>query len=273
MSSRSARSPGAAALADLLVDQLVGRARARAGTGASRAVRWGPSAASSGHPARVGGPADDLAERGAEPSLALLVLHAEDRAHDHLEGERLHARQRAERLAERPALDLAPRPPAPSCPRSRAAARRGRAAASACAGACGRPRRAAAPSCCPAPAAGHVRLAGVQQPRVAGEDLLDRVRVGDEHPGALVGDLERERVAVAAPAVLHVGRGAHEPAAVCSARGALGPGGRLTEFTYQTVSEYPRVCNWVFPGLRQPPARPAPRAPPPRPRTRAKSRA
>ena len=33
--------------------------------------------------------------------------------------------------------------------------------------------------------------------RVAGEDLLDRLRVGEHHPGAFVGDAEREHVAVA----------------------------------------------------------------------------
>ena len=40
-----------------------------------------------------------------------------------------------------------------------------------------------------------VCLTRVQQPRVAGEHLLDRRRIGGDHPGAFVGDLQREEIA------------------------------------------------------------------------------
>ena len=56
-----------------------------------------------------------------------------------------------------------------------------------------------------------VGLAGVQQPRIAGEHLLDRVGVGEEDPGALVGDLHGEHVAVAAVKLLHHRGRPHEP--------------------------------------------------------------
>jgi len=47
-----------------------------------------------------------------------------------------------------------------------------------------------------------VALAGVEDPRVAGEDLFHGLGVGDHHPGAFVGDLDREHVAEAGPALL-----------------------------------------------------------------------
>jgi len=42
-----------------------------------------------------------------------------------------------------------------------------------------------------------VALAGVEDAGIAGEDLLDRLRVGQHHPGSFVGDLQGEHVAVA----------------------------------------------------------------------------
>ena len=47
-----------------------------------------------------------------------------------------------------------------------------------------------------------VALAGVEDARIAGEDLLDERRVGHHHPGPFVGDPDREHVAEAGPALL-----------------------------------------------------------------------
>ena len=57
-----------------------------------------------------------------------------------------------------------------------------------------------------------VRLAGVQEPRVPGEHLLHGVRVAQEHPDALVRDPQGEHVAVAPRGVLHERRGPRDPA-------------------------------------------------------------
>jgi hypothetical protein len=57
-----------------------------------------------------------------------------------------------------------------------------------------------------------VRLAGVQQRRVAREDLLDGGRVAHQHPRALVLDAQRERVAVAVAHPLHERARPRQPA-------------------------------------------------------------
>ena len=72
--------------------------------------------------------------------------------------------------------------------------------------------------------------------RVAGEDLLDRVGVGEHHPRALVRDPQREHVAVAALAVLEHRARAGIQRTVWSGRGVVGPGG-IMAFTYRMVSE------------------------------------
>ena len=71
-----------------------------------------------------------------------LALDAEDPGHDHVEGDRLHPRRQREGLADRPAVDLAFGRRRRSSACSARSPRRGRAAAAACAGACGagRPR-------------------------------------------------------------------------------------------------------------------------------------
>jgi hypothetical protein len=42
-----------------------------------------------------------------------------------------------------------------------------------------------------------IALTGMEDLRITGEDLLDRRRIGQDHPGAFVGDAQREHVAVA----------------------------------------------------------------------------
>jgi hypothetical protein len=57
-----------------------------------------------------------------------------------------------------------------------------------------------------------VGLARAQHARVAGEDLLDRVRVREEDPRSLVDDPDREDVAVARAAALHERHRPRDPA-------------------------------------------------------------
>jgi hypothetical protein len=57
----------------------------------------------------------------------------------------------------------------------------------------------------------HVRLAGVQQRRVAGEDLADGIGVGEHHPRRLGADPDRERVAVLALGAQHERPGPQGP--------------------------------------------------------------
>ena len=110
--------------------------------------------------------------------------HPEHGAPHHLEGDRLHARPQLDRAARRPGLHLAVGHARPSSPRSGASARRGTVGASSlrCA-MCGCSSSSGTRVAAEDGEQHHVRLAGVQQPGVAGEHLLHRVGVGEEHPG------------------------------------------------------------------------------------------
>ena len=198
---------------DLLADQLVARciagvdearhglepARAPGGRARSISAR-APSTMSSIRAQRVG-------------SCRRSVARAEDRAHDDLERHRLHARAHGER--RRPRGHVATSRSATSVHQRRvrgACARRGRRAAAACAGACAR-----APSSSSTergPSIGRriaLRLARVEHGGIAGEDLLDGLGVREHHPRALVGELERERVAVALAQPLQPGERPRDP--------------------------------------------------------------
>ena len=214
MSSRSSRSAARAALADLLVDQLVGRRSRPPRTGWSAASRCGPSTASIASGAGSSPHSSALAEAPrAGDRAAFVVLHAEDGADDHLERDRLHRGARRSRAARRPALDLRRLRPRPSSARSRACAPRGRTAASACAGTCARPRRAAAPSGAPAAAAARrwPRRRGAPARRPVKTCLIASGSARNTQVPSLR-DPQREHVAVAPPAVLEHRTRAVDPA-------------------------------------------------------------
>ena len=200
-----------AALADLLVDQLVGgpahpAEHARAGRVA------GPEHGEHGHPLRVAAPLEHVTEDRHQPRPPALVLHPEDRAHDHLERDALGGVAHRIGLAQGPALDLVARRLGHGLlVAAHALAMEGRKHQLALAHVRGvveqqhgvvAQQRKKDPVC----------LAGVQEARVAGEDLLDRVGMGQEHPCALVGDLHGEHVAVTAVELLHHRPGPDEPA-------------------------------------------------------------
>ena len=93
----------------------------------------------------------------------------------------------------------------------------------------------------------HVGLAGVQKARVAGEHLLHRVGVGQEHPGALVHDPQGEHVPVAPPAALHHGRGPHDPLDALDRLRCGGPRGQARRCGHGGSSTGPcphRRCRW-----------------------------
>ena len=93
--------------------------------------------------------------------------------------------------------------------------------------------------------AGHVGLAGVEDRRVAGEDLLDVVRVGEHHRRALLADADREHVAVVARGSVEEGPRPRKPHASDWRRmGWDGPGGSVAGgVTYRRVFEYQPVCQ------------------------------
>ena len=197
MSSRSLEVAGAAALGDLAVDQLVDPVDAAPegaeAAGPGRGRRGAAAAAGAGLVVR-----SRKSRRASRSSASPLPLaDAEDGAQDDLQRDRLHPRPQLVRGADRPALDLA----------------RGDLGHRLAVGLHplaveGRQQQLAL---------AHVgllvededrvlaedrredlvALAGVEDARVAGEDLLDRLGVGEHHPGPLVGDLQREHVAVA----------------------------------------------------------------------------
>ena len=78
--------------------------------------------------------AAEVVDQPLEAGQALLVVDAEDGAHDHRQGDPLGVGAQRERLADRPALHLARVDLADQLAVARAPARRGRAAAAACAG-------------------------------------------------------------------------------------------------------------------------------------------
>jgi hypothetical protein len=170
------------------------------------ATRCGPSAASI---ARRRG---SEPHSSAQPRATRVFLHAEDRAHDHLERDPLHRRPHCVRLAERPALDLGSRHVRhrPLVAAHAPAVERGQhqLALRHVGGLVEQQHRVVAEH----REQHHVCLAGVEQARVAGEDLPDRVGMGEEDPDPLVGDAQCEHVAVAAPAVLEHRAGAEDPA-------------------------------------------------------------
>ena len=144
-------------------------------------------------PPRVAHPVEQLREQRAQA----LVARAEDRAHDDLERQRLHPRAGRDRLARRPRRDLGLGDLADQLAvglHPLAVERRQQRLAL---GACGRGRRAAAPSARRAAAEDLVALARVEHVRVAGEDRLDVVGVRDHDPRRVPFDVQRERVAVA----------------------------------------------------------------------------
>ena len=211
-SSRSARSRCVAARADLLEDQVVGRLE-RLPQGAALRDSARPEQGELRHPLGVGRPGKAALKGVAQPPqrgrrpctpktvrmitssvIACIVGHAD------------------ERLAGGPALDLARRDLGHRllvAAHARAVERRQHQLALRHVGVLvEQQHRVAAEH----RQQHHVRLAGMQQPRVAREDLLDRVRIGNEDPRALVGDLQREHVAVAARAVLQHRRRPGDPA-------------------------------------------------------------
>jgi hypothetical protein len=195
-----------AARADLLEDQVIGRLE-RLPQGAALCYSPRPEQSELPHPPGVGRPGKAALKRVPQAPQPVGVRDPEDRPHDHLERDRLHRRPRRERLAGGPALELARRNlghrllvPAHAL----AVERRQHQLALRHVGVLvEQQQRVTAEH----RQQHHVRLAGMEQPRVPREDLLDRVRIGHEHPRALVGDLQREHVAVAARAVgQHRGR-------------------------------------------------------------------
>jgi hypothetical protein len=200
-----------AAGADLLVDERVGRIQG----GPQRASLRDPARAEQRelrHPARLGGPGEAGPQHLAEALHARAVPDPEDGPHDHLERDRLHGRPGAHRHTRGQALALA-RGHVGHCllvaPHPLAVERRQHQLALCHVGVVVEQEHRMAPE------DGHqhdVGLARVKQPRVAGEDLLDRIGMADEDPGALVGDPERERVPVAPRGVLHEPGGPGDPA-------------------------------------------------------------
>ena len=188
--------PGPPPLGDLAVDQLVDPVDPPA-EGPSRRTRCGPDQEHRQEEPWVGGEVEEVAQRVAQLGQPLALADAEDGAQDDLQRDRLHPRAQLVGGPRWPALDLAcgdlgHRLPVALHPLAVE----------------GRQQQATL---------AHVRLlvededrvaaedrgedlvslAGVEDARVAGEDLLDRLGVGEHHPGALVGDLQREHVAVA----------------------------------------------------------------------------
>ena len=72
-----------------------------------------------------------------------------------------------------------------------------------------------------------VGLAGAQQLRIGGEDLLERDRVGDEDEGADLGEPDREPVAVATPARVQERQRSRDPGERLQRRRAARPGRKL----------------------------------------------
>ena len=191
MSSRSARSSATrrSAISRWISSSTRSTRRRKAGM---RRIRFGPSEDHRQQQARVGGEVEEVAQRRAQRVHALAVVDAEDGLEDDLERDRLHPRAQLVGGAGGPALDLA----GGDLGHLLAVALHALAVE-------GRQQQ---------PALADVRLlvehqdrvvaedraqdlvalAGVEDLRVAGEDLLDQLRVGDHHPGALVGDPQRE---------------------------------------------------------------------------------
>jgi len=218
---------GLAALADLRVDQLVGGLEPPAHpVQLSDAPR--PERREDRHPQRLGGEPEAALERVGEPLDASRVADAKDRADDHLERDRLHRRPRGERPPGGPPLDLpggdfrhrllvAAHALAMERRQHQLALRHVRVVVEQQHGVAAQHRQQH-----------DVRLARVEEPRVAGEDLLHRVRVAEEHPRSLVGDLEREHVAVAPLRIVHERGGTGDPARRLEGAGSARPRRGLT---------------------------------------------
>jgi hypothetical protein len=140
------------------------------------------------------------------------LVDTEHRAHDHLEGHRLHARPELERLPVRPAVDLALRDLAHNLAVALHAlpveGRQEQLALAHVRSLVEQQYRVVAED----RLQHHVGLAGMEHARVAREHLPHVVGVGDHHPAALLGDAQRERVSVALAAALEEGADARHPA-------------------------------------------------------------
>jgi endonuclease/exonuclease/phosphatase family metal-dependent hydrolase len=182
---------GGAALGDLGGDQVVDPVDA-APEGRDRADPVRAERQHRPEEAGVGGEVEEAAERRAQPLEAGAAVDAEDRLDDDLERDRLHPRAQPVRGAGRPALDLA------GGDRLHLLAVALHALAV--------ERRQQQPALADvALLVEHedrvlaeqrpqdlVALARVEDPGVAGEDLLDHLGLGDDHPVLLVGDLQGE---------------------------------------------------------------------------------
>ena len=206
MSSRSARSGAARRRA--ISSRRAARRPARACARNARSLSAGP--ATTTNISRAGSAIQSSSV--AEPRAQALVAGAEDRAHDDLERQRLHARAHRDRLAHGPATRPRARRSRGSARRRPASARRGTAAAASCArhvlGAVEQQHAARAEQ----RLEDRVALARVQHVRVAGEDLLDVVGMRDDDPRRAAVDVQRERVAEARAQPARVRAGPRDPA-------------------------------------------------------------
>ena len=159
----------------------------------------------------VGAPVHELAQRRAAAVEPVGILDAEDGAHDHLERDRLRVRHRRHALADRPARELLLgrfRHEVAVALHPLAVERRQHELALAHVRGTVEQQHGAAADDRPQD---RIALARVQHVGAALEDLLDALRVGDHHPRPLVGEVDREDVAVPVAALAHEGAGPDDP--------------------------------------------------------------